>query len=137
MKTCAECGKPAGKFKQWHNRDKGFSICRSCVWGAMFDSKFICESYGEAGVHRPYSQQEDLLRQPIKFKVGDTVYSDRYGEGVVTKVEPEIVFCLFVDFKDATSNFTRQGREFLSEPVTLFKDYPSTLYRKPITFTWF
>ena len=28
---CCCCGGGAGRFKQWHNRDKGFGICRGCL----------------------------------------------------------------------------------------------------------
>lgn len=31
MKTCACCGGDAGKWKQWHNQDKGFGLCRKCA----------------------------------------------------------------------------------------------------------
>ena len=58
---CTCCGAEAGKWMQWHNRDTGFGICRSCVDWIMTRQVFcgrpdpvaspleFCRAYGLPG----------------------------------------------------------------------------------------
>ena len=29
--TCCCCGESAGRWKQWHNRDTGYGLCKRCA----------------------------------------------------------------------------------------------------------
>jgi hypothetical protein len=52
--TCSCCGSAAGRFKQWHNRDTGWGICRKCVdWilGRGEDPETFRRCYGDEGIH--------------------------------------------------------------------------------------
>lgn len=51
---CCCCGRGAGNFEQWHNRDTGYGICADCIkW--MRDRKIseaeIKNLYGVEGVN--------------------------------------------------------------------------------------
>lgn len=61
-KTCACCGSSAGRWKQWHNQDTGYGICRRCVDWVMTRTVFgrpdpigapleFCRTYGMPGQH--------------------------------------------------------------------------------------
>jgi hypothetical protein len=58
--TCACCGGGAGRWKQWHSQDTGYSICRRCVdrikGRGMSDDEFQ-RIYGVEGVHYAPAQE--------------------------------------------------------------------------------
>ncbi|MDD2609437.1 MAG: hypothetical protein PHX60_07020 [Giesbergeria sp.] len=52
---CCCCGESAGNWEQWHNRDKGFGICRECADWIMSDRwtnpLIFCKNNGLPGVN--------------------------------------------------------------------------------------
>jgi hypothetical protein len=44
------------------------------------------------------------------FSVGDVVQSQTFGEGVVDKILPDMVYCLVVLFQNHKIYFTSKGR---------------------------
>ena len=59
VKQCSCCGREAGKWVQWFNRDTAFGICARCadeeftrkVWGLQTDPVEFFKRYGEPGKH--------------------------------------------------------------------------------------
>jgi hypothetical protein len=51
---CSCCGRDAGRWEQWHNRDTGYGVCAPCVhWLRMrgTDDAELERNYGKAGVN--------------------------------------------------------------------------------------
>ena len=70
--TCAVCNKET-RGRQWHNRDKGFGLCRDCLWWleqrvAEGRSEDIEGNYGINGVH--YNLEEgETTTEPVQNPV--------------------------------------------------------------------
>jgi hypothetical protein len=51
---CSCCGRYAGQYMQWHNRDRGYGVCTSCIsWmkNRNVSDDEISHNYGVAGVN--------------------------------------------------------------------------------------
>lgn len=63
--TCNCCGRPAGTFRQWWNRDNGFGQCGACTDNGLANGEsleHIKDMAGEPGTHRPQGRLESLIR---------------------------------------------------------------------------
>lgn len=62
---CNCCGGAvSGPFKQWPNRDRGFSQCGSCTdWGIQRGEslEYVRDVAGEPGKHRPGGRLESVI----------------------------------------------------------------------------
>lgn len=51
---CCCCGRDAGRWRQWPNRDSGYGICRQCVDSALAAGERpedVRDCYGVEGTH--------------------------------------------------------------------------------------
>ena len=68
---CCVCDGEAGRFQQWHNRDKGFSICSKCAAKEATRLSYpdFSEAYGYTGIH--FQRPDDpYWNETETFKTG-------------------------------------------------------------------
>lgn len=84
--TCCSCSGDAGIFSQYHNRDRGFGVCRACLeraiatGGADLTGPEIVRCYGQPGIHH-----EAPTRSAFR------VYDVGSGPVVLAATEAELV----------------------------------------------
>lgn len=50
-----------------------------------------------------------------QFLLHDSVYNDKYGEGVIIEINNDKHYCLIVKFKHGKVSFTADGKEYDDE----------------------
>ena len=66
------------------------------------------------------------------FKEGQTVYTHRYGKGVVEKILHGASYCVIVLFESFRSQYTFDGREAAGDEITLSQTPLEPIVNKPI-----
>lgn len=71
----------------------------------------------------------------VYFEVGDTVYHQKYGKGVVTTIELDNEYPVIVQFDDVIESFTNDGQLFIGSGVKLFQQpFPINVVKKTMQY---
>ena len=71
----------------------------------------------------------DLTKMPI----GSTVWSLRHGKGIMTGIQPEATYPVFVEFRGGVETYTKNGYLHIGHNTPDLYPYPVEVVRKPKT----